>query len=402
MKKLLNEITAKVRNLKNIRAGQAEKKRPVTKEYNTALVTEEIQHVRVDIGSATVVKVMIIIALFMATQSILVELKSILILVGISFFIAMGVSPIVDKIEEYRIPRPLAILMLYILFLGILGILFAKVIPIIAEQLLELSFDIRSFIIEANFEKYPWIVQILDTINYDPAQIQTLISGNISSIAQNLQGIAGSTFGILSGIFQGVFNFIFALVLIFFILLERESIGNFALLLFPSQRREYIHKKFVRVQSKMAEWFKGQFILMVSIGAGMYLGMKIFELLFGMKYAATIGLLAGVMELFPYIGVIITGTLAFLVAVNISPYLAVAVLVWMGIVQFLEGNVLVPMVMEKVVGLSAVVVILALSTGGILGSALGGVAMAILFMIFSVPVAASIAIFVEEYIHRDD
>jgi len=151
----------------------------------------------------------------------------------------------------------------------------------------------------------------------------------------------------------------------------------------------------------MAEWFKGQFILMVCMGSFMYVGMKIFEYFFGMKYAFTIGLLAGVMELFPYIGVLLTGLLCLVVAINISWILAIAVLVWIGLAQFLEGNFLVPVVMEKVVGLSSVVVMLAVSTGGILGAAFGGVPLAILGMIFAVPVSASVAIFVEEYVKRE-
>ena len=138
------------------------------------------------------------------------------------------------------------------------------------------------------------------------------------------------------------------------------------------------------------------------MGTFMYVGMKIFEWMFGMKYAATIGLLAGIMELFPYIGVLITGVLCLLIAINISWLLVAIVLVWIGIAQFLEGNFLVPLIMEKVVGLSSVVTILAIAIGGILGSALGGVPLAILGMIFSVPIVASVAIFVEEYIHRDN
>ena len=402
MKKIIGQIGERLKELKELRTEIQEKKSEKTATKIKKKGDAATQQLRIEIGTWTVVKVLLIVALFMATQSIILELKSILIITGISFFIAIGVSPILERIESYHIPRPLAILLLYILFLGILGILFARVIPIIAEQLIDISYDIRAFILEADLTKYPWLIQAMETVNFDPAQLQSVVSGNIASIAQNLQGIAGSTFGILSGIFQGVFNFILALVLIFFILLERESIGQFSLLLLPEHRREYVHKKFSRVQDKMAEWFKGQFILMLSIGIGMYIGMKLFEVFFGMQYAATIGLVAGVMELFPYIGVIITGALAFLIAINISVYLGIAVLIWMAIVQFVEGNVLVPMVMHKVVGLSSVVVILALAAGGILGNALGGIAMAIIFMIFSVPVAASVAIFVEEYVHRGD
>ena len=119
-----------------------------------------------------------------------------------------------------------------------------------------------------------------------------------------------------------------------------------------------------------------------------------------MKYAATIAIVTAVMSLFPYIGVMITGLLCVLIAVNISWVLVIAVLIWIGISQILEGNFLSPIIMEKTTGLSPVVVLLALSAGAVLGSALGGIGLAVMGMIFAVPVAASVAIFVEEYRKR--
>ncbi len=141
----------------------------------------------------------------------------------------------------------------------------------------------------------------------------------------------------------------------------------------------------------MVEWFRGLLILMAAMGTFMYVGMKVFEIFFDMKYAATLALVAAFAELFPYIGPLITGALAVLIAVNISWILVLIVLIWVIIAQFLEGNFLVPIVMEKAVGMSSVTVMLALSIGGILGNAIGGVPMAILGMILSIPVGASIS-----------
>lgn len=132
----------------------------------------------------------------------------------------------------------------------------------------------------------------------------------------------------------------------------------------------------------------------------MYIGMKIFEITLDMKYAFTIALVTAVMSLFPYVGVFLTGLLCVLIAVNISWVLVVAVLVWIGISQILEGNFLAPMIMEKTTGLSPIVVLLALSAGAVLGAAIGGIGLAIMGMIFAVPVAASVSIFVDEYLQR--
>lgn len=397
MKNLIQTISDKLTEIQKIRQDHKTKKAK-SKDQKIAPKAEKAQKVEIDIPTSTIVKVLFILAIFFILGQLVIQLQSIVIVTVISLFLAMGLSPIVSALEEKKIPRPVAILILYIGFLGVITVLFITIIPILAEQLFSIAREINSFFSQQN--QIPVVHDMLETLNFDTKEIQKFITDNLTTISRNLQSVAGSTFDILSDVFQGVFNFVFALVLLFFILMEREQIGGFIVSLVPVKDQEYIRRKALLMQSKMSDWFRGQVILMVSVGLFMYLGMKIFEHAFGMKYAATIGLLAGVMELFPYIGVLITGVLAGLIAVNISWILLAAVLIWMAITQFLEGNFLVPIVMEKATGLSSVVVMLALSIGGVLGNAIGGVPLAILGMILSIPVAASIGIFVEEIVAK--
>ncbi len=404
MKNLINKLSLKIRKLNDIR------KEYNKKEFNNRILIREkkestkntSQKMELEVSTKTLVKIILVFSLFLALKNIFIELQTIIIISGISFFMAMAIAPIVRKIEQHHIPRPLVILLIYIIFFGVLGILFVGIIPILAEQLLDIAYDLKEFIANDGTTKIIWLDKLLSKLQFNTVEIQEFLSDNLASISNNLQNIAGSTFTILSNVFQGVFNFIYALVLMFFILMEQEKIAVSALHLFPAKNRSYIKDKFESIQKKLTEWFHGQFILMVSVGLFTYLGMKILSITLGMKYAATLGLLAGIMELFPYIGVFITGILSVLIAINISFTLVISVIILIAITQFLEGNILVPVVLGRTVGLSAVVTLLALSIGGILGSAIGGVPLAILGMIFSIPVAASLSIFVEEYIHRKD
>ncbi len=402
MKRLINAIADKLSDIQDIRK-QYETTRKKSSHTNTSQSKSSSREgeMVVDVSYKTVIKIIFIFALFLAAQQIFFQLQSILTIAAICFFLAMGLSPVLTIIESLKVPRPLAIFILYLVFFGALGILFVKIIPIIADQLLAIAVDLRSFIL-SNGADVPYLKSALEKVgaDFDPAAIQAWLTQNLEVISKNLQSAAGSAFGVMSDIFKGVFNFIFALVLLFYILMEREELGRFVLSLFPSKDRDYIAEKSVTIQNKMAEWFKAQIVLMVSVGAFMYVGMKILEWTVGMQYAATIGLLAGFMELFPYIGVMVTGILASLVALNISWLVFFAVLVWIVITQFLEGNVLVPVIMEKVVGLSSVTTLLAVASGGILGNAIGGVPLSILGMILAIPVAASISIFVEEYVRK--
>ena len=390
--KIFQTISEKIREIKKNHAQKKEKKITPKNFWR-----EKKNAVEIEISASTIFKIGLIAILFFVGAQIFLKLQTILTTTGIVFFLSIGLSPILDAIEEkFFFPRPAAILFLYLVFFGALAILFVQIVPIIAEQLQDIAYDLSEFV-KNDWKNLP----LLSNFKIDAAEMQNFLTKNLSAISENLQSITGSTFKILAGIFSGVFNFIFALVLLFFILMERESIGSFFLSLFPKKDTNYILEKTKIVQKKMSEWFRGQIILMISMGIFMYAGMKIFEFAFDMKYAATIALLAAFAELFPYIGPILTGALAILIAVNVSWIAVIAILIWMAIAQFLEGNFLVPIVMEKAVGMSSATVMIALAIGGTLGNAIGGVPLAILGMILAIPVGASIAIFVDEYAHRE-
>ncbi len=404
MKNIIQSVTNKLKHFQKAREKydkKIEQDREIDFSAHNNSNGEEVQKIEIDVPLSVIIKILLVIVVFWFLQEMFAQLQTIIVITAISFFLATGLSPIIDYFERFKIPRPLIISILYLLFFGAVTILFIAIIPIIAEQLLNIADDLKAFISAGGTNlEIPFFGNIQQLEFFDPLKLEKFLVDNLSKISENLGGIAGSTMEILSGIFQGFFNLIFSLVLIFFILMEKEKIGGFTLLLFPPRDREYIIEKSQIIQTKMAEWFRGQIILMLSVGLFMYIGMKILEIFFGMKYAATIGKMAGFMELFPYIGVLVAGAFVILIAMNISGYLVILSLAWIALTQFLEGNVLVPIVMEKVTGLSSVVVILALAIGGILGNAFGGVALSILGMILAIPVAASVAIFVEEYANR--
>lgn len=406
MKKIIHSLLQKIDNVKSIHKALKKKKEEKNKEDTAQEIVfgdqpKASQKMEIDVPIVVIVKVLFVVALFFIISELIVQLQSILMTTLICAFLAIGLTPILQSMEKRKIPRPLAILILYLLFLGGLTILFFMIIPVIIDQLQPIVKNISHYF----GEDYSINNTAKDVISeMESLQLQDLMSSDFTQILEKLQSyfqnVMGATFSILSDIFQGVFNVIFALVLLFFMLLERETLGRGCLSVFSKERQDYIITKTKRVQDKMATWFRGQFILMIAVGLFMYIGMKIFEYTLGMEYAATIGLLAAFMELFPYIGVFTTGIFAILIAYNISWTLVIAVLLWIALTQFLEGNFLVPIVMEKVTGLSSVVVMLALAIGGILGNAAGGIALSILGMIFAVPIAASIAIFLEEYVKK--
>jgi len=390
MKQLFSSIS---KHLKKIQAPAPTPKPEIKIPHAPQESAEKSQKVEIDISTKTVVKILLVIVLCFAAMTVVVQLKNLLIMVFISGLLTLGISPLLDRLEKNKIPRPLAIAILYVVFLGLLAILFIQIIPILSEQLMAIAHDLKNNVFSNNFE-----INIggIELIKLETDEFQTLLADNLAAFSKNLQNVAGSTLDIISSIFQGVFNLLFTLTLLFFMLLERERIGISLLKLFPIKNQAYVIQKTRSVQKKIAEWFRGQFILMLIVGLWMYVGMMILGWTVGIEYAATIAILAAFAELLPYVGPFITYIFVGLIASNISMPAVIFGLAFVALTQFLEGNFLVPVVMKKAVGLSSVMVILALAIGGALGYASGGVATAIVGMIFSIPVAASIAIIIEE------
>lgn len=401
MKNIIDSLSKNIEKINEIR-GKYHKSRSPKKLSPKKRGPSRSKISEIELSNTTIVKTLFwIVAFFLIIQSFAI-LQNIVIITGIALFIALGLGPIIDSIEKWHIPRPIAIILLYVVFLGTIGVLFVGIIPIMAEQLGDIALNSRQFLANIDTKEIPLLSRFIDTSQLNSTEIQEFVSQNLGHISQNLQSVAGSTLEVVKDIFNGVFNFIFALVLIFFILLEKEQIGHFLLQILPDHAHDYMSEKSHVIQDKIAKWVRGQALLMLGVGILMYVGLKILEFWFGMPYALTIAVICGTMGLFPYIGVSLSGLLAVLVSLNLGVWYApLAVIALIALVQFIEGNVLSPLIMEKVVGLSPVVVILSLAIMGTLGNHFGGVPLAIVSMILSIPVAASLAIFIEEYANRD-
>ena len=263
---------------------------PKAKEEKKEVPTK----VEIDISVKTIIKILVIVMLVLAASEIIIEIKSIIIMTLVSAILVLGISPMLDKIESYKIPRPLAIVILYIIFLGILTTFFIQLVPIIIQQLIGISIDLKSAI--AGPIKIP---QWAHMIGVDAASISKLLADNIGTIAKNLQSVAGSTFDVVGSIFTSVLSLITTLILLFFMFLERERLGRSILLILPANSQDKIKQRTLAVQRKMAEWFKGQFILMILVGLFVYIWMTILHFTIGFEYALTVALLAAFAELLP-------------------------------------------------------------------------------------------------------
>jgi predicted PurR-regulated permease PerM len=303
-----------------------------------------------------------------------------LLLFYVCVLFATGLSPIVRWIERRRpvggrrkLPRPVAILLIYA---AVLGTLFG-IAAMIVQPLIEQS---RQF-----WKELP---NLLDQI-----QGRLMSWGVISpgtSLKELIQQAPGTTdavtmvIGTVWGFVGGLFGFITILLLTFYLLVESQGIFDFFVRLLPYERRQKVSEVSALVTTKVSAWLGGQILLGFIIGTTTAIGLA----LMGVPYFYLLALIAGIGEMIPIVGPIVSAIPAIAVAFTVSPGLALGVAVFFLAQQQLENAVLVPKVMGQTVGLGAVTVITSLIIGGELLGIVGA--------LLAVPTAAIVKVLVEE------
>ena len=347
-----------------------------------------------EFSMASVAKATLVVIGLVILAYLFYRIKQILILLFVSLFLAAALDGIVDHLELKKIPRPVSILGIYVLFILVMGLFISTFIPLIARQTLELALRVRDLVTNLAHGEQIWSLPYTENIqkivsDFLQSADQELIIRNLQTgleqFGNQLQSIAGNTFTAVKIIFNGALNAILVMVLTFFMIVDEKGIESFLLSLFPSRHAHYIIAKSDAVKEKVGYWLRGQLKLMLAIAVVTYIVLTIL----GVEYALTLAMIAGITELLPVIGPIIAAIPALLIGLNVSLMYAFWILIAYIVIQQLEGNILVPVIMNKAVGLSPLTIVVAMLIGyqfmGVLG------------VIISVPLATAISIFIRDY-----
>lgn len=371
------------------------KRRHAAKKHAPQRVVEKTpsneERVIVEFSIMSIVKTTITILLLVSLVDFIGYIKEPLYVILFAFFLAAVFDPLVDILEKYKIPRGLGIIIIYVLVIGILATILISLVPILFQQITEIGGNIGKYINNIfSTGDYPFADRIQPFVQQlesyvEREQIVGTIQDSLSQLGSGLRDVATNTVGAVVSVFYDVINMIFVLVLTFFIVIDKAGVKRFFLSLFPKKHGHYVSDKINTIQKKIGEWVRGQLLLCLSIAILTFIGLSIL----GVNYALTLALVAGITELIPYVGPTLACLVALPIAFNQSPFLIIWVMVLYIIIQQVENNVLVPIIMRQAVGLSPIVVLLAMIIGaktfGIIG------------IILAVPVATIAAIFLHDY-----
>lgn len=324
--------------------------------------------VKFDISTTTIIKV--ILAIFLVW--FLYVIRDIVVLFFIVLVIVAALGPLVDRMSKH-IPRVLSVIILSIVFLGLLGAIGYLIVPPIIIQLKTLAINLPIIISKLG--------PVYQSIQHSIGNYQEGLFNLSSQLGKISSGLYSTTLGFVSGIVA----VITILVLAFYMLLEQDAIKNFLHQTVPGERKEKIFEITKKIGQKMGSWLRGQVLLMLIVGVADSIAL----VSLGIPYALTLAVWGGITEVIPYIGPWLGLAPALIIAFTISPLKGLLILIAYVIIQQLESQFLVPKILGKAVGLSPVIIILALLIGAKL--------MGILGVIIAVPVAAALSVFVQEW-----
>lgn len=287
--------------------------------------------------------------------------SDILFSIFVAIIIASAIEPFASRLHKRGIPRGLSVLLVYSLALGIISLAVASIIPPLTTEVGDLIKDFPG--------RYKGFVDFFVSFKLflENRGFGASVENVLQSAEASLSNLTGGFFGAVSGFFGGLFGVLVVLVLGFYFSTSEEAIKNLLKQLIPSESHERWLRLIEAAQNRIGRWFRGQLILSFAIFVFTLIGLFLLKV----KYVLALAFLAGLLEIVPMIGPVISAVPAVFLTLLYSPAKALFVLVLFILVQQFENHVLVPKVMQKSVGLHPIIVIVVMLVGAKLGGIVG-------------------------------
>jgi len=304
-----------------------------------------------DISWETILKIAAAAGIFY----ILYLIKDILIWVIFSLIISVLFNPAINFMRKF-IPRPFAAVFIYVAIFGFVGGSIYLVVPIFIAEINEFSQFFPLY-----FEK---ISPILSSLGIEAFESMEKF---IKAIENQLYGVSSNIFSAVGALFGGLFSTITILTIALFLSLDEKVIERIIRILTPKRYEAVVLNILERSEIKVSGWFGARILCSLFIGLLTFLICYILDI----DYAVSFGLFSGIFNFIPIIGPIISGgIIAIIVATDSwlkAAFFAAAFL----LIQQIEGNILSPVLTKKFIGLSPVLVLIALLVGGKLWGFMG-------------------------------
>lgn len=278
--------------------------------------------------------------------------------------------PLAKTARSRKWVKPIALLGAYLLCLAIIGAITSFIIPEVVNSISMLITNIGTYI--ANLEQLVYTLsERFQLHSIDFSKLEQEIKALINSAANLLSYTMPQIVGFTAGVFQTLFNVIIGIILSVYMLSSRDTLKSQAKRLLYAFVPQKAADKVMEVSTLTAECFarfiSGQLTEACILGLLCFIGMTIFHF----QYAFLISVMIGSTSIIPVLGAFIGAVPAVFLLLMVEPMQAVWFIVFLVILQQIEGNLIYPRVVGESIGLPAIWVMLAILVGGGLGGPLG-------------------------------
>jgi predicted PurR-regulated permease PerM len=314
------------------------------------------------------------VACAFALSYIVIAIGQILVLVGLAFFLALGLDPAVRWLYHHGVPRWGAVVVVLLAAFGVFALFIAIAVPLAVTQAGHLASDLPAYLKtlknhHSTIGKYNYKYHVV-------GRLQKLLKGNGSSFKTVLGG--GKIVVDLIG------TVVLVAILSIYMLVDLPRLKRGIYLLAPRSRRARMVLLTDEIIDRVGGYVLGNLFTSFIAGAGTLL----WALALGIPYAVFLGLLVALLDLIPMIGSTIGGVIVSLVALTVSFPLAIATAIFYVVYRFVEDYVLTPRVMARTVAVPGLVTVIA--------TVIGGALLGIIGALVAIPIAAGLKLLVDQ------
>lgn len=313
---------------------------------------------------------------------LLYRFRTVVFLFFIAMVIGTTIRPAVDWPYRRGFSRPAGIITIYIIIAAFLIGFLALVVPLVVNQITQLSQILPEFQTEFRRTLIDSNNLLLRNIGLRiPSKLNFL--GNKNATSQEVFDQVSQTFLFANIILKGVLSVLAVFLLAYYWTQESNFVIRGTLRLFPRARRKAIRELFLRVEEKIGGYIRGQGILSLVVGFAAFISY----VLIGLPYTLVLAIIAGLMEMVPIFGPVLGAIPAVFVALTIDSTKVVWVVMATVIIQLAENVWLVPRIMTNSMGVNPIVILLSLVTFSSVFGFLGA--------LLALPLAAIFQMFLE-------
>lgn len=284
---------------------------------------------------------------------VLYQTQYLIVSLVISLILAVGLLPIIDSLQEKKVPRALSVVLILV---------------VVAATLTTIGYAVFSSAITQTRALLANIPVYLDNMARIP-ELNPYISVIEGKIGEYLSLAPEKAVTSTLGAFGGIALAVSCIAVTGYFLVDFYKIRDFLLQFVSKDKRDYMLSHIKMIEYEVGHWLRAQLILMIIVGLLSYIGL----MLLGVDYALSLAFIAGLLEFVPFIGPIIATIPAAIVGFGMSPIHGVGVIGLYLIIQQLENNFIVPKVMEKSVGFNPIVTLIVVLIGSSLFDVLGAI-----------------------------